>query len=350
MQLSEFIKPNKLNLDYSKSQLGSRVKQWNRKDFPDNALFILGISNLKGEVNNLQALRNELYSYFIDNKSKDIVDFGNIISLNETDQKELATLVINKTQEQNSLLIILTEAQQELSFLYTHEISEDLLIVAEGSISGARNEPLELLHKKKINSLIFMGIQAYYLDPEIRKTDPHPLICRLGQIRDGIHEVEPYFRMIKSVEFDINSVRFSDFPQYKNHNPNGFYAEEFCQLAWFAGNSETLDLIAVNGFPENLNESKTGVKLAAQAIWHIISGVDARQRFMPASNPEYFKEIHLQHTKFPEDLIVYKSKLNAKHWLQYGKATRLIPCTQKDMDDILHNNINDRLLASIKTL
>jgi len=339
MQLHEFIKPVVASGNYKKNHLGSRIKQWNREALPENAIIILGVSNYDGQTNNLGAIRTELYTFFASGNNKDIIDLGNVISLNEKDQSEVMTFLLNESRKTNSLLIILTEEQQHLSFLYKQTVNQDLLVISEKLINNSKNSPLL---KKQDSNLYYLGVQSYYLDPELCKKG-RPVVCRLGQIRDGLYETEPYFRMVTAAEIDLNAVRFSDFPQGKNPNPNGLYAEELCQLAWFAGNSETLNCAVLNGYTNELSASKSSLRLVAQAIWHIISGAESRQDYLPTQNPEKFKEIHLQNTKIPEQLIVYKSKLNGKHWLKFGKDDKIIPCTSKDMDDLLQNNINDRI-------
>ena len=45
MQLHEFIKPVVVSGNYKKNHLGTRIKQWNRKALPENAIIILGVSN-----------------------------------------------------------------------------------------------------------------------------------------------------------------------------------------------------------------------------------------------------------------------------------------------------------------
>ncbi|ALO16073.1 hypothetical protein L21SP5_02446 [Salinivirga cyanobacteriivorans] len=339
MQLHEFIKPAVASGNYKKNQLGSRIKQWNRKALPENAIVILGVSNYEGQTNNLDVIRSELHTLFANGNNREIIDLGNIISLNEQDQSDVIAFLLNENQKTNSLLIILTEEQQYLSSYYRHSISKDLLIISEKLITNSKEEQLL---KKKNSNLYYLGVQSYYLDPELCKKG-RPVVCRLGQIRDGLYDTEPYFRMVTAAEIDLNAVRFSDFPQGENPNPNGLYAEELCQLAWFAGNSETLNCVVLNGYTHELSASETSLRLVAQAIWHILSGAESRQDYLPTKNPEKFKEIHLQNTKIPEQIIVYKSKLNGKHWLKFGKDDKIIPCTSKDMDELLQNNINDRI-------
>ena len=339
MQLHEFIKPVVVSGNYKKNHLGTRIKQWNRKALPENAIIILGVSNYEGQTNNLDAIRSELYTLFTNGNNREIIDLGNIISLNKQDQSEVLTFLLNESQKTNSLLIILTEEQQPISSYYRHSVSKDLLIISEKLITNSKEESA---FKKENNNLYYLGVQSYYLDPEFHKKE-RPVVCRLGQIRDGLYETEPYFRMVTAAEIDLNAVRFSDFPQSKNPNPNGLYAEELCQLAWFAGNSETLSCVALNGYTHELSASDSSLRLVAQSVWHIISGAESRQDYLPTKNPEKFKEIHLQNTKIPEQIIFYKSKLNGKHWLKFAKDDKIIPCTSKDMDDLLQNNINDRI-------
>ena len=65
-------------------------------------------------------------------------------------------------------------------------------------------------------------------------------LMRIGDVRKDIHLTEPLFRDSDVAIFDISAVRQSDAPGTICPSPNGFYGEEICLLARYAGISDNM--------------------------------------------------------------------------------------------------------------
>ena len=64
---------------------------------------------------------------------------------------------------------------------------------------------------------------------------------RLGKVQQDITEMEPVFRSTNLCSFDVSAIRFADAPGVGDATPNGLYAEQACQLARYAGQSDIVD-------------------------------------------------------------------------------------------------------------
>jgi len=171
---------------------------------------------------------------------------------------------------------------------------------------------------------------------------------RLGVIRTNLKETEPVLRDANMISIDIGSVKQADAPGQYNPSPNGFYADEICQISRYAGLSDNLasfGLYEVN--PEFDRENQT-VHLAAQIIWYFIDGFSRKTIEQPNIKPEEFTQyiIHLNEVK--QELVFYKSVKTNRWWLRnpfLRKNTpyhKYIACSYNDYMKASNQEIPDR--------
>lgn len=174
--------------------------------------------------------------------------------------------------------------------------------------------------------------------------------CRLGEFNSDFKRAEPYLRNSDILSIDLTSVKYSELgdPQYTN--PNGFYAEQMCQIARYAGVSDKLTSIGIfNYFPEK-SKAVNISDLVAQIIWYFIDGTNARLGDFPiGSRKDYLKFIvHLD--DFKEEVVFYKSDKSARWWMEVPYPAEgerkyerhyLVPCNQEDYDKAMKNEIPD---------
>lgn len=170
---------------------------------------------------------------------------------------------------------------------------------------------------------------------------------RLGEFNSDFKKAEPLIRNSDSLNIDLSSIRSSDFSN-TNDNPNGFYAEQICQIAKYAGISDKLTSFALlNYFPNNI--TKVNDHLIAQIIWYFIDGVNDRKGDFPVcSKNEYTKFI--VHLDSFDNVIFYKSNKSERWWLEVPhpstenskyKRHYLVPCNHEDYDLALRNELPD---------
>lgn len=174
--------------------------------------------------------------------------------------------------------------------------------------------------------------------------------CRLGEFNADFKRAEPHLRNSDILSIDLTSIRYSELvdPQYVN--PNGFYAEQMCQMARYAGVSDKLTSIGIFNYLPEKSAAKNISDLVAQIIWYFIDGTNARVGDFPiGSRKDYMKFIvHLD--DFKEEIIFYKSDKSARWWMevpypaQEGRKYErhyLVPCDQEDYEKAMANEIPD---------
>jgi len=138
-------------------------------------------------------------------------------------------------------------------------------------------------HKSYFNHFINIGYQTYLNDQQVlnrflkRKSE----LVRIGDVRKAIYLTEPFFRDSDVAVFDISAVRQSDAPGTISPSPNGFYGEEICLLARYAGISDNLKIFSLFDVNPELDIRNQTVRLAAQILWFFLEGFSQKQYEAP---------------------------------------------------------------------
>lgn len=186
-----------------------------------------------------------------------------------------------------------------------------------------------------------LGFQSYYVNPNMLETlDKLRFDCfRLGRVRENIEEMEPVLRHCDMISIDMNAVRSCDAPFLKNGSPNGFFGDEICQLARYAGMSSQLSSFGIYGYQAELDKNKQGAKLIAQMLWYFADGYLIRKNEASLSNRGEFVEYNIALTG--NDTLFLKSKKTNRWWMQLPDGT-FTPCSYNDYLTAGNNEIPER--------
>lgn len=185
-----------------------------------------------------------------------------------------------------------------------------------------------------------IGYQTYFTSQDSLRVmeklffDVH----RLGEFSGHASAAEPVIRNATMVSFDISAIRSSDAIGNANATPNGFYAEEACQLCRYAGISDKLTSIGFYEFnPAYDNNGQTAMQLA-QMVWYFFDGFYSRKKdipLIPKSQYIIYKTslIHDGH-----EVVFVKSKKTDRWWMQVpyptggskNERSHLVPCSYED--------------------
>ena len=213
-------------------------------------------------------------------------------------------------------------------------------------------------HKSTFSHYINIGYQTYLNDQQIinRFLKRQSELIRIGDVRQAIYLTEPLFRDSDVAIFDISAVRQSDAPGTISTSPNGFYGEEICLLARYAGISDKLKvfgLFDVN--PEyDIRNQTTG--LAAQILWFFLEGFSQKQYETPMlniSNSGRFIKYHVRITDLEDDLIFVKSNLTDRWWIELPaeKDQNLyVACSHEDYLKANRNEVPERWVQAVERL
>ncbi len=174
-------------------------------------------------------------------------------------------------------------------------------------------------------------------------------ICRLGEYNADFRKAEPHLRNSDILSIDFSSIRASELNHPHFKSPNGFYADQICQIAKYAGISDKLTSFGIFNFlPEK--DAGAATNLIAQLIWYFMDGVSQRRGDFPiGSKKDYLKfTVHLE--AYKDDLVFYKSNKSDRWWMEVpipGKhgskfaRHQLVPCDYQDYENAMQNEMPD---------
>lgn len=373
------------NYNYSHGMLGEIIKAYTTKtNFPDLTgvnLAIIGVNEDRRAINNKgcamapDKVRNYFYQLYTGDYPVNIVDLGNILPGHTIEDTYFAVkLVLHELIKMNIVPIILGGSQDltYANYLAYENLDSTINIVAIDSLLDLGEEDTELNAQTYLSNIILhqpnhlfnfsnIGYQTYFVSQSSINImsklyfDAH----RLGQIKANLEEVEPIVRNADIVSFDISAIRMADAPGNSNSSPNGFYAEEACQIARYAGMSDKLSSIGFYEYNPKLDNRDQTAQLLAQIIWCFIDGYYNRKRDFPFNNKADYLKYHVNIKNLQNEIVFFKSKKSDRWWMQVpypannnSKYERhlLVPCSYNTYETALNDEMPDQWWLTYKKL
>jgi len=329
-------------------------------------------SDNKGSSDAPGQIRNKLYKLYKFSKKIKIVDLGNFKTgrtINDTYygiRDVIFELLNNKV---TPVIIGGTQNLTYANYLAYKKLNKKINIVTVDSkidFGNAKNEmnsnsylgKIILEKSKYLFNYTNIGHQIYFVNQEdIDLLDTFFFDSfRLGEIRTNIKEVEPILRDADIFSFDINAVKQSDAPGHCSPSPNGFYGEEACQIAKYAGLSEKLSSFGIYEVNPNFDQNDMTSHLAAQIIWYFIDGFGQRIKENPLTNSKDYKKFIVNLNNIDQAIIFYKSLRSERWWLEVpilkpgNKQNKLIACSYDDYMKACNHEIPDRWLKTFQKI
>jgi arginase family enzyme len=305
LDLQIYLQPisDELFTHFQSSQLGRSLNIHTSKKFPDltnTKLVIIGVCEGRKSINNKGSekapdkIREYLYSLFKHSGISEIADLGNVqqgfeISDTYYALSNIVTFLIKK-----KIIPIIIGGGQDLTYAnYTayQNLEQTVNLVSIDSVfdMGLIEQPID--NKSYLGSIILhqpnylfnysnIGYQTYLVSPSSINMMNKLYFdsYRLGQIRDNIQESEPIIRHADMLSFDFSAIKHSDAPANEVPQPNGFYAEEACQMMRYAGMNDKLSSVGLYEINPSYDERGKTSHLAAQMIWCFVDGFYNRKR------------------------------------------------------------------------
>ncbi|MFB6306932.1 MAG: formimidoylglutamase [Flavobacteriales bacterium] len=360
------IDPEKIiGSQYEPNTLADSVKIYNGhehsiQDISKGDIVILGVEEdrlswNKGSEEAPDRVRSYLYKLHKRDDFPSIFDLGNIASGDEVKDTYFALSSVLTELLRNGNIPVVIGGTHDLTYpMYTaYEKLETMLnlVIADAEFDLGNAEE-EINANGYLNKIILhdpnflfnfsnIGYQTYFIDKEINDLMERLYfdIYRLGELRENMKRTEPVIRDADLFSFDISCIRASDALGNKKASPNGFFGDEACQMARYAGMSDKLSSFGI--FETNPLVDHQGVTqhLVAQIIWHFIEGIKNRKNDLPIGEKNEFTKyiVDIDESKF--QLIFYKSKKTDRWWIDVpyppNKKTRyerhhIIPCSYED--------------------
>lgn len=333
------------------------------KTMPDltaTRIAIIGISAKEAQV-----AREALYSLSFPFSGMQVADLGNLrkaevsflipVVMELLNSRIIPILIGNASR----WMIAQFQAYQDLQRAYINVATVDEQIWyrtgATDKDSYYLNAILNEKQQKRYNVSI-IGSQIHFLHPKISEhLQPYSVDWTgLGKARAELVELEPIIRDADLFGIHLSALRQSDAPAQHRPSPSGFFSEEACQLARYAGMSDKLTSFGIYGFDATHDQAEQTAQVAAQLIWYFIEGVYQRKQDYPVSTDgmvEYVVDFKGQHLQ----LTFWKSSRSGRWWLQVPAQVarqpqqyHLVSCSYNDYLQAGKGELPDRLLNALE--
>ncbi len=385
MNLNDYFDP--INMDVKltesndvKDQIISYIKihskEYNIRSVEGYDLAILGVvskhsGNEEESLIGLTEIRKYFYRLANFSKSVKIYDLGNLKSGNAPNDQAVGLRdVIVELFSLNIIPIIIGDSEDILypNYMAYQKYDKEINLVSIDSrirVTENREEHYKSSLWKIIvenNDSLFnfynIGYQTHFVSPKIVKylADQLHFAYRLGYIRNNLKEVEPIFRDADLIGLNISSIRQSDaFGQF-NASPNGYYGEEICQLARYAGMSPKLSSFGIFDYSQQSDINSQTANLIAQIIWYFVDGFLNRIKEYPLETKGEYKKFIVNINDVKNELIFYKSEKTNRWWVEVPSIRKnttkqfLISCTYDDYLEAGNGDIPQKWLKAFQKL
>ncbi len=372
-ELKDFFKqPETESIEKSSNSKMKIHKAWeNGYDISNFKMAIVGISDNRHieKINNqqnktLQQIRQHLFEILLPN-SKLLVDLGDLIEGKTVKDSYYALSQVITTLHSKQIIPLIIGSGDDYIYgihLSLKELNKNMKHVHVDYQFDNKQNRTKVIDRdnyffhaskleKTISEISILGTQAYYSDSEDFSKNNNIMFSshRLGWIRQNLFDSEPLLRNAHIVTCDMNSIKISDNPANYLGMPNGFYAEEICQLAWYAGYSGQTSVFGVFNYFSDFDFRDTGSKLISQIIWHFIDGYMQNPSENPENGLKNFEQLHVFCEIISTDLLFIKSKKTNRYWLmienrQEKTKSIFLPISKNDYLEAASNRISDQII------
>ncbi|MGF1922775.1 MAG: formimidoylglutamase [Bacteroidia bacterium] len=383
MSLSDFFSPITADQFSPKngfltSQLGLKVDFYEGR-FPDLEektydIAIFGVNDDRGSSSNYgcslaaEHFRSQFYLLNEGAFSGKIIDLGNIIAGNEISDTYFAVKTAVQELVKLNILPIIIGGGQDLTYAqymaYENlEQKVDLVVVDSKfdldedqteDVTTTANSYLSKIFLHQPNYLFNfsnIGYQTYFVNQESLKVmdklyfDVH----RLGEFMQDISLTEPVIRNANMISFDMGAIRSGDAAANANAGPNGFYGEDACRIARYAGMNDKLTSIGFYEFNPAFDKNGQTAMLLAQMVWYFIEGYYNRKQDFPLTPKSQYIIYRTSLKDGSGEMNFVKSKRSDRWWMQVpypsgiskNERYHLVPCRYEDYNTAVNGEMPD---------
>ena len=167
-------------------------------------------------------------------------------------------------------------------------------------------------------------------------------LLRMSDLTAEPARAEPLIRQAQLFHFHLDAVRAVDAPASTLPSPAGLDHLTACQLFRYAGMSDSLRLLGIEGFDAERDADGRTADAIAQYLWYYLEGCADRKGDYPKST-ENMTEYVVAHPQGYE-LRFWKSEQSGRWWLQPTDSEELIPCFEDDYALASRGELPDRWL------
>ncbi len=365
--------------------LGRHIRQYlDHNDFPGLEschIALIGVREDRGANGNqgcaqaADSIRKHLYRLHTGAFTPQIADLGNIPAGHTINDTYFALSEILAELIQSDIVPVILGGSQDLTFAMYNAFARLKRVINITSVdrqfdigtnetelhSGSYLKKIIIQQPNYLFNFTNIGFQTYFVDQEAIKLMESMYfdIYRLGAIRSALAETEPLLRNADILSFDVSVLRASDAPGHAFASPNGFYAEEACQMARYAGMADRLTALGLFDLNPLYDPRGMTAHILAQMIWFFVEGYYQRKHEDPIEKPEDFIKYTVPIEGYGEGIVFFRSKLSDRWWMDVGtnlnikpqfRRHAIVPCTANDYSIAGQNEVPDRWLKAYQKL
>ena len=173
---------------------------------------------------------------------------------------------------------------------------------------------------------------------------------RVGLMRKKMEDVEPIIRNADMMSIDIAAVRRPDAPGCPHSSSNGFYGEEICQIAKFAGVSDKLSSFGIYEYDPTLDYSCQTSQLIGHILWYFVEGYLNRPNDDNFKNKQDYVQYNVTVTGALDELTFLCSRKTGRWWMLVPIVNMendmvqnyYLPCSKSDYEVACEDKVPDR--------
>ncbi|WP_432710436.1 formimidoylglutamase [Pedobacter sp.] len=392
MSLSDFFSPLSLKgitpkQGFYTSQLGLKTDFYTDQ-FPvleknSYDIAIIGVLDDRAAVNNNGCalgpdyFRAQFYALHEGAFNSRIVDLGNIKAGAAVSDTYVALKMVVAELIKLGILPVIMGGGQDLTYAqYTaYEALDqkvDLVVVDNKfDIDEDDHDGIEAQSDTYLNKIFLhqpnylfnfsnIGYQTYYVNQDSLKVmnklffDVH----RLGEFTNDIAVAEPIIRNANMLSFDMSAIRSADAVGNANAGPNGFYGEQACSIARYAGLNDKLTSIGFYEFNPAYDRNSQTAMLLAQMVWYFIEGFYNRKNDIPLQPKSQYITYRISLLDGTAIINFVKSKKTDRWWMQVpypvtnskNERFHMVPCRYEDYNTAVNGDVPDLFWRTFQKL
>ncbi|MBQ7280951.1 MAG: formimidoylglutamase [Bacteroidales bacterium] len=354
--------------------IGQAIKAYTEVDgFPDladSSLAIMGVGEDRGAVGNkgcataMNSIRQYLYALASPIKELKLYDLGNITIGETPNDTYYAVIDVMRQLLEHGITTIVIGGGQDLTYaIYkAYEMVGQVINITAIDPRFDISNTSAITSRSYLNHIVMqqpnylfnfttLGYQTYLVgNDHIRLIDELNFDAyRLGILQEDMSRAEPLLRNADVVSIDISAVRQNDAPANAHPSPHGFYGEQLCRMARFAGMSDKVSTLGIFELNPLYDRDGQTAHMTAHALWYFIEGFFGRKEENPYYNQNNFLQFIVQLEKSGLELTFYKSRTSDRWWVevpcdneerrQRYQRHLLIPCSYDDYQSAMQNEI-----------
>ncbi len=333
---------------------------------------VIGVPESRNAYNNSSCslapdeIRSQFYRLYRWEKAVKVVDMGNLILGKTVEDTYQVLSDILAYLIENKIIPIVLGGGNDLAFANyrAYEKLEQVVnIVAVDSRFDLGAEDADMRSDRYLNRIILqqpnyllnysnIGYQTYMNSPESIElmNQLYFETYRVGTMRKDMEEIEPIVRNAEMMSIDISAVRRPDAPGNPNASANGFYGEEICQVARFAGVSDKLSSFGIYEYDPTLDTSFQTAQLIGHILWYFVEGYIRRQGDTSFKDKNMYNRYSVTVSESVDELEFYCSKKTGRWWVIVPvinikkdiEQKYFLPCSRKDYEIACKDKISER--------